>query len=136
MVKIELSNFQLVALSRNTKKALRFTIGFSMKFDNGEVGEMAWTGNLAYFRFDQRLVWSPPLSRYRMNHNQQNHYINPYLYNQITDRLLEEKEILKHIVTPVDQILAKSRRLEDIDCSLPTLLEAGDRGNEKSPTET
>jgi len=134
MVKIELSNFMYVPRSKNLQgKALRFTIGVSMEFDNGEIGEFAWVGNLAYYRFDGKLVWSPPISRYTSNKTHQCHYINPCIYNKITDKLLENPDILKHLTPPAARLLRKRamiKSISEVDASLPNFLEAGDT-NEK-----
>ncbi len=123
---IQLSNFSYIRRGNaNWGRALRFTVAFSIEFQNGTVGEIAIDGCLAFYRkIDRAIVWSPPLTQYGhiSSSRYQSHWLNPTLYNIVLDELKEHPKLLEPLKGTVDKMIS-AIPLDEYNENLPKLLE-------------
>lgn len=121
-IRIQLSDFTYVARHlRFGGKSLRFTWALMLDGPDGQIGEFAMEGCVAYFRGNGDLVWSPPMTRWGAGGRTcQQHWVNPYLYNITLNALGENSKLLRPLRTLFEELVAQKLRF---DADLPSKIE-------------
>ncbi len=121
-MKVQLSDFSYVdRFKKELGKALRFTLGIQVNLENGLKGEFAAQGCLCFRNHIEEVMWTPPSVRFGAR-NRNVLWINPVIYHIVLDALLEHPDLLKHLRTPIQELIRK-KPVHEVDMTLPRIIE-------------